>query len=119
MPENDIYNSVADMHQTCMALAQLFAQMRSKDPNTRVGSCVYDPLTGGLFLGYNGFPKGIPDFRRHWDNRDANSPDSKYARVVHAEANAVRKAMQALGQLDRCTLYVTHYLCHKCVSYPS
>ena len=109
------YTSRADIDTTCIAVAHLFAQMRSKDPNTKVGACVYDPNTGGLYLGYNGFPSGIPDLKEHWDNRDTTNPNCKYARVVHAEANAVRKAIMALGNLRDCTLYITHFPCRNCM----
>lgn len=113
--EEGTYTSRADIDTTCLATAFLFGQLRSKDPNTKVGACVYDPNTGGLFLGYNGFPAGIPDLKSWWDNRDSADPGCKYNRVVHAEANAVRKAMVAIGNLRDCTLYVTHYPCHRCM----
>lgn len=109
------YTSRADIDTTCIAVAHLFAQLRSKDPNTKVGACVYDPNTGGLYLGYNGFPVGIPDAKELWDNRNAADPKCKYARVVHAEANAVRKAMMALGNLKDCVLYITHFPCRNCM----
>lgn len=99
-----------------MNLAITIAECRSKDPNTKVGAVVYDPVTGNTFLGYNGFPAGFPDTKERWECREFEKEESKYHYVVHAEANAVRKAAQALGdQVSRCILYVTHYPCNNCM----
>ena len=100
-----------------MRVAWQWAQDRSKDPSTKVGAGVYHPDTGALFLGYNGFNAGVPDYKVAWDNRDAESPLSKYPRVRHAEANAVTKAWQCLGgrEVRTCVLMVTHFPCHRCV----
>lgn len=67
---SDVYTSAHDMAETCLLQAYLFAKARSKDPNTKVGACVYDPASGGLFLGYNSFPKGFPDLKPLYDCRD-------------------------------------------------
>lgn len=39
------------------------------------------------FIGYNGFPMGVKDLPERWNDRE-----TKYKLVVHAEANAIRKA---------------------------
>lgn len=59
----------------------------SKDPSTKVGCVIVDNLNQVVSLGYNGFPRGVPD-RMEWldDRRE------KYPRVVHAEANAILQA---------------------------
>lgn len=111
-----LYTSQLPLDISIMTLARSWALARSKDPHTKVGAVVYDPVTGGMFFGYNGFPSGVLDKKEIWDNRDQNDPFSKYAFVIHAEVNAVRKAMMALGdQTSRCVLYVTHYPCHRCM----
>jgi dCMP deaminase len=129
---NEEYVSRAEMAQTCMVMARVFAKLRSKDPNTQVGACVYDTNTGGLFLGYNGFNHDTPNFKGLWNARSketafevpyiqtsilGGAPLSltKYDAVVHAETNAVRKAMSALGRLDTCVMYVSHYPCRVCM----
>lgn len=132
---NEEYVSRAEMPKTCMVMARVFAKLRSKDPNTQVGACVYDTNTGGLFLGYNGFNKDTPNFKGLWNARSSEAafspPQSsqttlfdikttslrltKYDAVVHAETNAVRKAMSALGRLDSCVMYVSHYPCKICM----
>ena len=47
-----------------MGVAKL-AAMRSKDPNTQVGSCIVSEDNNILSMGYNGFPKGCSDEEFH------------------------------------------------------
>jgi len=118
-----IYRSKHDMPQAILRVITDWADSRSKDPNTKVGAAVYDPVSGALFLGYNGFPQGMPDRTDWWDNRpmidgkpDLTDMSGKYARVIHAERNAIRKAVMALGEnINRCDLYLTHYPCRTCM----
>lgn len=115
--------SRADIELTCMVIARIFARLRSKDPNTQVGACVHHRESGGLFLGYNGFNVGVPDYDALWQARTGEvslpgAPDAeatKYHLVVHAETNAIRKAMSALGRLRDCELFVTHFPCRACM----
>lgn len=113
----DIYHSRWPIYESVMRVAWLWAQDRSKDPNTKVGAGVYHPSTGALFLGYNGFNFGVPDLRELWDCRDQKALENKYARTRHAEANAVTKAWQCLGgrEVATCILMVTHFPCHRCM----
>lgn len=109
-------SSKEDLHHSIMFIIHQWALLRSKDPNTKVGAGIYDPVTGALFLGYNGFPPRFPDSQTLWNNRNKNELFNKYEFVIHAEANAVRKASMALGDhISRCSLYVTHYPCHRCL----
>lgn len=109
-------SSEKDIHTSILIIVHQWAKLRSKDPNTKVGAGIYDPITGAIFLGYNGFPPKFPDSKSLWYNRDKNSLFNKYEFVIHAEANATRKALMALGdQVSRCHLYVTHYPCHRCL----
>lgn len=43
-----------------MGVAKL-AGLRSKDPNSQVGSCIVSPDNKILSIGYNGFPRGCSD----------------------------------------------------------
>ena len=72
----------------------------SKDPSTKVGAVVVDPLTRRVVsTGFNGFPVGVEDTADRLENREI-----KYEMVVHAEQNAlVFAGPQAAG----CTLFVT------------
>ena len=113
--ESSVYSSRVPIDVSCMAVAVLWSQMRSKDPRTKVGACVYHPKSGALFLGYNGFPTGVPDLKSIWDQRDRTQSTTKYSFVVHAETNAVRKALTVFRDLSECILYVTHYPCSACM----
>ena len=111
--------------EAAMAVAFLWAEARSKDPSTKVGAAVVDPRTGGLFLGYNGFPAGVPDLEEVWQRRTDDAPTrdvdpyhwmlTKYDLVVHAEQNAVRKALTAGVDLALATLVCTMIPCPRCM----
>ena len=69
----------------------------SKDPSTKVGAIIVkDKLVVGL--GYNGFPRGVADTAERLNDRE-----TKYAMVVHAEANAI---LMASDKAKGSTLYV-------------
>jgi len=70
----------------------------SKDPSTKTGCAIFRPDRTLVSVGYNGFPRGVVDS----DHRLHDRP-TKYAMVVHAEANAI---LFAGGRLDDCTAYV-------------
>jgi len=91
-----------------LAMCRTWAQC-SKDPDTKVGAAVYDPITGDMFFGYNGFPSNFPDEPGLW------ARPSKYIYVRHAEVNAIQRAMRAGAELRRCWLVCTHRPCHRCM----
>ncbi len=109
-----VYVSKVDICQSVMIICMLWAQMRSKDPNTKVGAAVYDNSTGSIHLGYNGFNKGVPDYISVWKNRDQSSHPNKYDRVVHGESNALEKALKASYNPNNSILFVTHWPCRVC-----
>jgi len=85
---------------------------RSRDPNTQVGACLVSPENRIIGVGYNGFPAGIPDDKLPWDREGANRSDTKYAFIVHAEANAI---LNSFGRdLRGSTLYVCLFPCEEC-----
>ncbi|GJP37638.1 hypothetical protein CLOM_g22077 [Closterium sp. NIES-68] len=96
-----------------MAMAFLSAQ-RSKDPNRQVGACIVGSDHVILGIGYNGFPRGIPDALLPWAKLSAqNDPlETKYPYVCHAEVNAVLNRNHA-SALDQ-RLYVTMFPCNDC-----
>jgi deoxycytidylate deaminase len=104
-----------------MRQAQQWAQLRSKDPSSKVGAVLYDPYTGGLFMGYNGFPKGIEDRPEWWNSRPTQEEMPglehlcKYDLVVHAEVNAVNKALKAGVDMANSNLFCTHMPCPICM----
>jgi len=92
-----------------MGVAYLSA-LRSKDPNTRVGACIVNKNKRIISIGYNGFPKGASDDIFPWTN-EGDLLSSKYAYVVHAEANAI---LNATTSVKDSTLYVSLFPCHEC-----
>lgn len=96
--------------QYFMGVAFLSAK-RSKDPHTQVGAAIINENKRIVAIGYNGFPRHIDDDTFPWENNDDLSL-SKYAYVVHAEANAI---LNATTSLENTTLYVTLFPCHECV----
>lgn len=80
-----------------LSLAKNVAQW-SKDPSTKVGAVIVKNRKI-LSVGYNGFPKNYPDTPELYADRE-----KKYARVVHAEMNAILNAPISIAQ--PCTLYV-------------
>ena len=79
-------------------LAKYIANAWSLDPSTKVAAIVVNWEYQQEFIGYNGFPAGVRDDPERYADREL-----KYKLVVHAEANAIRKA----GLLAKgATLYV-------------
>lgn len=105
--EMKILTSAVPLPTAIMLLTETWAKCRSKDPNTKAGACVYDPESGGMFFGYNGFPKGIQDLEIRWRR------PTKYEWVIHAEENALLKAKILGDGLKRCIMFATHKPCHK------
>lgn len=70
----------------------------SKDPSTKVGAVIVRPDKTIASVGFNGFPKGVPDDISWYENRDI-----KYNVVKHAEENAILFSRELL---DGYTLYV-------------
>ena len=76
----------------------------SKDPSTLVGACIMK----GKFIvsqGYNGPPMGVKDF--------VMDRETRLARTLHAEVNAILTAKQ---DLTGCTIFVTHVPCSNCAA---
>lgn len=79
----------------------------SRDPSTKVGVViVMDDRV--ISTGYNGFPRSVAD-----DEELLNDREAKYARTVHAEANAILNAGQ---RLEGAVLYTTLLPCSACAS---
>jgi len=81
---------------------------KSKDPSTKVGAVIARPDKTVAGLGYNGYPKKMPDPRSSYENRE-----EKYSRIIHAEINALLHTKEGV---DGYTLYTTPFLpCDRCV----
>lgn len=93
-----------------MGIAMLSAH-RSKDPSTQVGACIVNSDNRIIGIGYNGFPYGCDDDKFPW-NREWSFVGSKYAYVVHAEANAI---LNSWGRNLKWTkIYVALFPCNEC-----
>ena len=85
----------------CLCVAQ-----RSHDIHSKYGAIIVDDKYRVLSIGYNGFPRNTPH-----EGMSLERPD-KYFYMVHAEENAIINATQCL---DKATLYIAGYPCHKCM----
>lgn len=92
-----------------MGVASLSGE-RSKDPNTRVGACIVNEDKRIISIGYNGLPRGASDDTFPWTN-EGDLLNTKYAYVVHAEANAI---LNATTSVKNSTIYVTLFPCNEC-----
>ena len=93
-----------------MGVAKL-AGLRSKDPNSQVGSCIVSPDNKILSIGYNGFPRGCSDDVFPW-SREGDELDTKYFYVTHSELNAILNYRG--GSLEGTKLYVSLFPCNEC-----
>ncbi len=93
-----------------MGVAHL-SGMRSKDPNTQVGSCIVSQDNKILSMGYNGFPCGCSDDEFPWQ-REGEDMDTKYPFVTHSELNAILNYRG--GSLEGTKLYVSLFPCNEC-----
>lgn len=73
----------------------------SKDPSTQVGAIAVSNKKFVLSQGFNGFPQGIDDSKKRYNDRD-----TKYKFVIHAEMNVIYSALCSGVSLDGSTLYV-------------
>ena len=62
-------------------------------------------------IGYNGFPRGIPDTALPW-SRVGAPLETKYLFVCHSEMNAILNKNQA--SLKGCRMYVALFPCNEC-----
>ena len=94
-----------------MGVAKL-AAMRSKDPNTQVGSCIVSEDNNILSMGYNGFPKGCSDDDFPWEREGDDELTTKYPFVTQSELNAILNYRG--GSLVGAKIYVSLFPCNEC-----
>src|SRR5271157_417041 len=89
-----------------LKMAQMVSTM-SKDPSTQTGAVIVRPNKSVASMGFNGFPRVMPDNPEWYANRE-----EKYSRVVHCEVNA---QIFAREPLDGYTLYTWPFAsCDRC-----
>lgn len=75
-------------------LARLVASW-SKDPSTKVGAVIVRPDRTVCSVGYNGFPRKMPDDPEWWARKGvAREREDKLSRTIHAEVNALLHARE-------------------------
>lgn len=80
---------------------------KSKDPSTKVGAVIVRPDNTICSTGYNGFPRGMNDSPKLYDDREY-----KYANTIHGEINAILFAGEPLYGY---TLYTYPFMpCRSC-----
>lgn len=96
--------------QETFANIALAISKKSKDPSTKVGAVLVRPDMTVASLGFNGFPKRMPDNPVYLNNPDYRN--HKLKRVVHAEQNCLRLSRDntTLGY----HLVVTRHPCEMC-----
>lgn len=92
-----------------MALSKISA-MRSKDPVTKVGSCIVNEKKRVVGLGYNGMPLGN-DENFSWKKEINSVYKNKYYYVIHAEMNAI---LNSVADLKNTTIYTSFFPCSSC-----
>ena len=93
-----------------MRVAEATAAL-SKDPSTKIGTCIVGSGNEILSTGYNGFPRGMKDDSDLYLNRKF-----KLRHSVHAEMNALLNAARNGTQVKGATLYCTHAPCQQCAA---
>ncbi len=79
----------------------------SKDPSTKVGAVIMRPDKSISSVGYNGFPRKMPDNPEYYTDRE-----EKYSRIIHGEVNAL---LQCREPVHGFTLYTRPFLpCDRC-----
>lgn len=92
-----------------LGLAELVAGW-SKDPSTQTGAVIVRPDLTVAGVGFNGFPKRMPDNPDNYHNRE-----EKYRRIVHCEMNAILHTRETLAGY---TLYTYPFAsCDRCAAH--
>lgn len=78
----------------------------SQDPSTKVGAVITTNDHRILSLGYNGFPRGVEDTAKRYEDRPM-----KLKLVCHAERNALDNAF---FDVTGATIYSTLFTCNEC-----
>lgn len=81
-------NNLIKWHLRFIQMAQLVSTY-SKDPSTKCGAVIVRPNRTIASVGYNGFPRGCNDSPSIYEDREL-----KYARVIHAEMNAILNCVE-------------------------
>lgn len=91
-----------------LQLARLISTW-AKDPSTKTGAVIVAEDKSIISVGFNGFPKGMPDTPETYANRE-----EKYSRIIHCEVNALLFANRE--RVEGASLYTWPFMsCDRCV----
>ena len=94
--------------EVCMKQVYLAAE-RSKDPRTKIGSVLVKEKSI-IGTGYNGFARKVLDLPERYNDRN-----TKYAFVVHSEANAILTCARLGISTMNSILYTNGIPCNECM----
>lgn len=91
-------------------LAQVNAELFSKDPHTQVGAIILaEDFSCIKSCGVNGFPRKMNDEKEgRWER------PNKYKYVCHAEGNAIANAAMTGTAINNSVMVVTKFPCSNC-----
>lgn len=84
----------------------------SEDPSTQMSACIASCDGRLLALGHNRAPYGF--FDMPWDKDKKDELLTKYPYVVHAERDAISKAIKNGSNITGSTIYILNYPCNQC-----
>ena len=107
-------NEILSKEEIAMSLAITVSQM-SKDPHTKVGSCLLSEDKEIISLGYNTIPKYWQgEFPWNRNASEVGEENTKYPYVIHSEANALNNYYGPKYKLENATIFVTLFPCQNC-----
>ena len=99
-------NHIPSWDEFFLGLAK-YMSTRSKDPSTQTGAVIVRPDHSVASVGFNGFPKPMPDEAELYADRN-----EKYSRIVHCEMNALLFCREPVSGY---TLYTYPFMsCDRC-----
>lgn len=99
-------NQELDWNNFYLGMAQ-YISWKSKDPSTQTGAVIVRPDMTVASVGYNGFPRAMPDEPEAYQDRE-----QKYSRIIHCEMNAL---MMARESVENYVLYTYPFMsCDRC-----
>src|SRR5215831_5691331 len=87
----EIYRDFSKWDIRFLNMARLVSTW-SRDPSTQTVAVIVRPDKTVCSVGFNGFPKGMPDVPELYANRE-----EKYSRIVHCEMNALLHARESVS----------------------
>ena len=83
----------------------------SEDPNTQMSACIVNEDKSVIILGHNHSPNGFSNMP--WGKTEENELDTKYPYVIHAELDAITKAIKNGITTAGKKMYILNYPCNK------